>query len=153
MRVLYDIWKQNPEDSDIIVQNNSLYLVTNEEKFIKVSKKLREDTSKVFSIFHSTISPTIYELIRNCDSAFDAFNILKENFKLNTYVEQQNLRNKIRKIYFTKLNKYINDFEILLAEYTAIGGNKLDTSIYDSLFKELNKLNMQFIIIYILVIT
>ena len=57
-------------------------------------KSLRswEKTLKKFSI-----SSTIYELIRNCDSAFDAFNILKENFKLNTYVEQQNLRSKIRK--------------------------------------------------------
>ena len=123
------------ELTDVVQRGNHLTFLVSSENYVKLVRKLREERSRVFSLFHTTLSKPVYELIRNEVCTFEAFNILAKNFQLNPYIEQQNLRTKITKLYVGKLKLYLNSFEQLLAEYISIGGSRYDTAIYDTFIR------------------
>ena len=120
------------EENSIIVDANKILILCNKTHYVTTLKKVREEKSKIFSIFHSTISSSIYEIIRQYDCVYKAYSLIENQYKIDTIIEQQNLRKKISNLYFTKLNIYLEKFDTLLAEYVAIGGSRYDTSIYDT---------------------
>ena len=123
---------------DIIQTSKEVILLVPQESYIELARKMREDKSKVFSMFHTTVSTPIFELIRNQASVADAYDTLKKSYQLDTYVEQQNLRVKINKLYIGKLQSYLDNFEQHLAEYTSIGGSRQDTALYDTFVRHIS---------------
>ena len=131
---------------DVVQEENKLTLLVERGTYVQLARKLREDRSKIFSIFHTSVSKPIYELIRKETSVAAAYTILVNNYRLDTYVEQQNMRVKISKLYIGKLQTYLDTFEQLLAEYVGIGGSRDDTALYDTLVRHVSnsKYNMYY---------
>ncbi len=77
--------------------------------------------SKIFAFFHATVSPAIYELIRNIESPYKAFMMLEEKFKSDPYTELQSLRLKISEINAPSIGKYMEVFEKKFAKNCSFG--------------------------------
>ncbi len=132
------------ENAELIVSGSTIFLVCSTDGYVKTNRMIRESTSKIFSLLHTTISKPIYEIIRKTNVPKEAYNLLKNKFKISDYAEQQNLRFKISELELKSLTDYIENFEVLLAEYVALDGDKYDSAIYDSFIQRIKKSKFEF---------
>ena len=121
------------KDSHVIVLEDTLVQVfDDDEKYLENLGGFDTKVDKIFTLILNTIDNKIKQIVKSKKDPYDAFCYLRAKYKRELHIELKQCKKKLRTIRCPSLEEYLHSFELVLAEFEMLSGNRKTSEVFEA---------------------